>query len=192
MESGIVTDAFLRTSVDNVFACGDCAQIAYTDGDTNHSGALNPGQFLQELNWYGAKRQGAHVAQNILGAPRPYSPPVFFNSSKFFELEFTQVGLPPLGLADIEMTHFHCAKRKALLRIVHERTPPQRVLAFHVIGARVDHSILTEWVENGRSLGDVLQDFQTAQFDVEFGRVPFEMAKRLADHDEQSAQWGGR
>jgi len=154
---GVKVDACLRTSLDGVWAAGDCAEI--------DRGAGRP---LVEQIWYSAKRQGAHVARNLTGPVAPYAPPVFFNSAKFFEVEYTTVGdladAPP-GARSLFRRH---PTRPIAQRIVHHEG---RVLGFNMLGSRWDHALLTRWVETGRSLEWTLAHLAEAQFDVEFGRA---------------------
>ena len=174
--SGVLTDRFLRTTVEHVFACGDCAEIDLEAPSLFDvmGAALGTRKRVIELNWYAAKRQGAVAAHNVLGRMQAYRPPMFFNSSKFFDIEFTNVGFPQLDAKSHPATVFNAPSGRSILRIVHEEPLPQRVLSFNVLGARVDHALLASWVEQRRGLAEVLARFHEAQLDVEFGRVPFE------------------
>jgi NADPH-dependent 2,4-dienoyl-CoA reductase/sulfur reductase-like enzyme len=181
--SGIVTDRYLETSRPGVFACGDCAEIhpAAASPKELESASLASGARINELNWYAAKRQGNLVAQNILGRRQAYSPPLFFNSSKFFDIEFTNIGYAQIDAQAHPATVLQCTKPRATLRIVHETQAPHRVLSFNALGARVDHALLSTWVEEGRGLNEVLERLPEAQFDVEFGRLPFERQTPIKD-----------
>lgn len=167
---GFLVSPTLQTSLPGVFACGDCAEILSPGpgGDVNFEA---PGRALNELIWYSAKRQGELVGHNLFGDELVYRPPLFFNSSKFFDMEYTTVGdvaaasrtNPSLFLLD--------PKGRASVRVVHNQS---RVFGFNVLGARVDHDILGKWISEKRSLDECLERFREAQFDVEFGRIPFE------------------
>lgn len=178
---GILTDRYLRTSLAGTFACGDCAEIDLKANSPAELEANARGAGFNELNWYAAKRQGSLLALNVLGRLKPYEPPLFFNSSKFFELEFTNVGNAQQDAEHHPATVLVSPDNKAILRIVHDDTPGQRVLSFNVLGARVDHAVLSQWVEEQRSLREVLGRLAQAQFDVEFGRVPFARALPFRD-----------
>jgi 3-phenylpropionate/trans-cinnamate dioxygenase ferredoxin reductase subunit len=165
---GILVDGNFRTSLPNVYACGDCTEILVGAG----ANFENPGATLQETIWYSAKLQGECCARSILGDQVTYEPPLFFNSTKFFELEFTTVGNVQLEAARHPAVFISHPKRRASLRIVYEASSTA-VLAFNVLGARVDHDVLARWVTEGRSLGYCQLHWSDAQFDVEFGRVNF-------------------
>lgn len=155
---GVLVDGAFKTSLPDVWSCGDCAEIAQASGPR-----------LLETIWYSAKRQGRLVAGSILGDSVAYTPPTFFNSSKLFELEFTTVGQVmdvPDGTPSILRRH---PSKDASQRIVHDGT---RVLGFNMLGSRWDHTLLSRWVEERQSPAWVLKNLHRAQFDVEFGRLP--------------------
>jgi 3-phenylpropionate/trans-cinnamate dioxygenase ferredoxin reductase subunit len=158
MSRGIHVDRTLETSIPGVFACGDCAMID------------NPGQErrLHETIWYSAKRQGGLVGQNLFGDAREYEPPLFFNSSKFFDIEYTTVGdimrVPP-GTMSIYLKH---PKHDISCRIAHLEG---RVIGFNMLGSRWNHEVLERWVTERRDPEWAMANLKSAQFDVEFGRA---------------------
>lgn len=166
LSHGIVVDAGLRTSLPNVFAAGDCAEVEL------------PGRApLVEQIWYSAKRQGALAARSMLGEPIQYAPPVFFNSSKFFEIEYTTVGRfsgsnqqPP----EAREFYFHYPGRDVSLRIAEQ---DGAVRAFNLLGSRWDHNQCEQWIRERRPLDDVMDRLHQAQFDVEFGRLDLAPAR---------------
>jgi NADPH-dependent 2,4-dienoyl-CoA reductase/sulfur reductase-like enzyme len=154
---GIRVNEKLETSIPGVFACGDCAEIVPAGGKP-----------YVELIWYSAKRQGGIVARNLLGEDVPYTPPVFFNSSKFLDVEFTTVGQVMDVPAGTPSIYRHLPGTPVSQRVVHDG---KRVLGFNMLGSRWDHAVLSRWVEEERSPEYCLQHLNEAQFDVEFGRV---------------------
>lgn len=161
MGRGIRVDRAFRTSLPHVWAAGDCAEIEQGDAST-----------LIETIWYAAKRHGVLAAQSMLGDPVRYEAPIFFNSSKFFDIEFTTVG----DLADTP------PGSTTLYRKMPEKPISQRIVAnardevvgFNMLGSRFDHRILTRWIAEKRGLEWVQKNLRDAQFDVEFGRIPLE------------------
>ena len=158
---GIVVDQTLKTSLDDVYACGDCAEIH----------APNQDKPLIELIWYSAKRQGKLAAENLLGDQVAYEPPIFFNSSKFFEIEYTTVGQVMSLPNGTPTLYLRVPNKNSSLRIVHDNT---KVLGFNALGSRWDHELLEKWIANRRSPEYCLAHLKQAQFDVEFGRIQFE------------------
>jgi NADPH-dependent 2,4-dienoyl-CoA reductase/sulfur reductase-like enzyme len=167
---GIVVDAGFRTSLPSVFAAGDCAELEL------------PGRApLVEQIWYSAKRQGALAARSMLGEPIEYEPPIFFNSSKFFEIEYTTVGRfpresnsTPAPAPIAREFYFRYAGKNVSLRIAEQGGA---VRAFNLLGSRWDHNKFEQWIGERRSLEDVMDRLHQAQFDVEFGRLDLAPAR---------------
>ncbi|MBC7792083.1 MAG: NAD(P)/FAD-dependent oxidoreductase, partial [Clostridia bacterium] len=161
---GVLVDDRFRTSLPDVFACGDCAEISVAD------------KRMTETIWYSAKRHGGVVASNIFGDDIAYIPPVFFNSSKFMHIEFTTVGdteFAPVGTPTIFRKH---RTKDITQRIVHN---DGRVIGFNMLGSRWDNEILARWITERRSPQYALENLREAQMDVEFGRV------KLTDFDQR-------
>jgi NADPH-dependent 2,4-dienoyl-CoA reductase/sulfur reductase-like enzyme len=159
---GVIVDAGFRASLPSVFAAGDCAEIE-----------LSGRAPLVEQLWYSAKRQGALAARSVLGEPIQYEPPIFFNGSKFFEIEYTTVGRfprdsEPAKLPAAHEFYFRYPGKDVSLRIAEQ---DGAVRAFNLLGSRWDHNQCERWIEERRSLDDVMDRLHQAQFDVEFGRL---------------------
>ncbi len=193
---GIVADGAFRTSLPSVFAAGDCAELEL------------PGSApLVEQIWYSAKRQGALAARSMLGEPVQYVPPIFFNSSKFFEIEFTTVGRflrdpkskslpsdPASAIAPQQAQaagarefYFRYPGRDVSLRIAEQNGAVQ---AFNLLGSRWDHNQCEQWIEERRSLEAVMDRLHQAQFDVEFGRLDLAPARAAFQRWNAQAQAG--
>ncbi len=178
MDKGVITGPDFTTSLDNVWAAGDVAEIR------------RPGEKpLIEQIWYSAKRQGELAGRSILGDPVDYRPPVFYNSSKFFEIEFTTVGETvrprkenPLACCDPEgaRSFFHRFPGKEVCLRIAERNGS--VIGFNMLGSRWNHTFFERWILERRSLDFVMEHLQEAQFDVEFGRQNLASAK--ADYQD--------
>jgi NAD(P)H-nitrite reductase large subunit len=152
---GIRVDASFRTSLPGVFAAGDCAEHG----------------FVEQL-WYSAKRQGALAGRAMLGESVRYTPPLFFNSAKFFEIEYTTVGQVTKLPEDAGSWYYRIPNREASVRII---TIGGRVAGFNMLGSRWNHAVLEQWIHDGLTLEQVKSRLPEAQFDVEFGRMPLEV-----------------
>jgi NADPH-dependent 2,4-dienoyl-CoA reductase/sulfur reductase-like enzyme len=166
LSQGVRTDSGFRTSLDNVWAAGDCAEILLPDGSA-----------LVEQNWYSARRQAELAARSICGEPVVYRPPVPFNSAKFFGIEYTSAGqtanLPP----GARQFYARIPRREASIRVVdHDGA----VCGFSMLGSRWDHRLLVRWIEERRPLEWVAAHLREAQFDGEFGRAPLPALERVA------------
>jgi 3-phenylpropionate/trans-cinnamate dioxygenase ferredoxin reductase subunit len=154
---GVSVDSSFRTSVPGVFAAGDCAEI-HRDGHAP----------LIEQIWYSAKRQGRLAALAMLGDAVSYDPPIFFNSSKFFEIEYTTVG-EVNRVPDGARHHFFTLRRRhASIRIVEFE---ERVIGFNMLGSRWNHNQLEQWIAERRDYPYVAARLGDAQFDPEFDRA---------------------
>jgi 3-phenylpropionate/trans-cinnamate dioxygenase ferredoxin reductase subunit len=156
LDRGIVVSPGFRTSLPDVYSAGDCAQV----GD------------LVEQIWYSAKRQGELAARAMLGDAVNYVPPTFYNSAKFFDIEYTTVG---------DLLHLPPGTREYFRRLPNREVTVRLLesegvfLGGNLLGSRWDHTFFERWIAERRSLDYVLARLPEAQFDVEFGRVNLEV-----------------
>lgn len=155
---GVRVDAELRTSLRDVWAAGDCAELDLGEAGTR-----------VETTWYAAKAQGETAGLNLTGRASGYAPKTFFDSAKLFDLEYTTVGDLDALPAHARSVYRRHPSRFMSQRIVHAEG---RVLGFNLIGSRWDHTVLARWIDETRSLPWVLAHLGEAQFDAEFGRAP--------------------
>lgn len=159
---GIQVSTSFATSLPDVWAAGDCSEF------------VAKGKPVVEQIWYSAKRQGELAAQAMLGDSIDYKPPIFFNSSKFFEIEYTTIGV--VNQAPKEAFHFYSRipSSEISIRIVEHQGA---VIGFNLLGSRWNHNELERWVSDRRSLEFVIEHLDEAQFDVEFGRIELEAVR---------------
>ena len=159
-DRGVLVDEALQTNVPGVFAAGDCAQLRRPPGDEPPSRPI----------WYTARLQGATAAFGLLGQPRVYAPGVFFNSAKFFDLEYQTygraTGAPPEGEASWTATD-----GARSVRIQHRTDASRRVVGVTSLGARLRQDVCTTWIAEGVSLDDARRQLDRADFDPEFTRA---------------------
>lgn len=159
MNRGIVTDRRLHTSLNGVWAAGDCAEVPVGDGS----------ETLIEPIWYAAKRHGEFVGRQLSGSRESYTPPRFYNSAKFFHVEYTTIGDWRTIAKGAQSLLLRPKKGGAVsVRLVHHEN---KLVAFNALGSRWDHNIIGRWMDEERSLDWVRSHLREAQFDVEFGRV---------------------
>ncbi len=154
---GIQVDAGFRSSLPHVYAAGDCAEIARA-GEKS---------FVEQI-WYSAKRQGELAAKAMLGDAIDYRPPLFFNSAKFFDLEYTTVGVVNQAPPGAENLFWKHPRREATIRLVAHHGA---LIGANLIGSRWNHTVFERWIHERRSLEYVVENLREAQFDFEFGRL---------------------
>jgi NADPH-dependent 2,4-dienoyl-CoA reductase/sulfur reductase-like enzyme len=156
IDKGIVVNEFLQTNIPGVYAIGDCAQLSNPP----------PGRRPIEAIWYVGKMMGEAVAYNICGDPKPYAPQLWFNSAKFFNIEYQVYGQVPVSY-DGTLDSFFYRKDKKSLRIVFDKRT-QIVVGFQNMGIRLRHEMCESWIEHQTPLEKVLAQLNAAFFDPEF------------------------
>lgn len=165
---GIQVNPNFETNLNDVYAAGDCCEI------------VDEHETFSETIWYSAKLHGRLAGEAMMGALGHYRRPLFYNSSKFFEIEYTTVGQVlnlPTGTPSLYRKH---RSRNASQRIVYGSDGV--VLGFNMLGSRWNHNVLERWINERRTVSFVREHLKDAQFDVEFGRM------NLAEFDEQEIE----
>ena len=161
---GILVDRFQRAGEPRVFAAGDCCEHREPP----------PGRPPTEPIWYTAREQGAIAGLNavahLAGQPlRPYAPGVFFNSAKFFDLEYQVYGRITPDLPSGEKSFFWQGGEHAL-RFQYADTKERPVVGVTALGVRIRQSVCTRWIENGTPLAEAVAHTGHAEFDPELHR----------------------
>ena len=157
---GVLVNAFFETSAPDVYAIGDCAEFR-EDGI---------GSRRVEQLWYTGRRHGKTVAQTICGRRTAYDRGVFFNSAKFFSVEYQTYGTITPKLEEGAKTIFwQDEAAKKLVRITYD-ADSRRVLGFNLIGIRYRQDVCERWILEQRPIDYVLQHLGEANFDPEFYR----------------------
>jgi len=155
---GVKVDEFFRTSAPDVYAIGDCAEF--------RTAPLGRGT-LEQI-WYSGKMHGEQVAANICKESTPYQPGVFFNSAKFFDIEYQTYGhVPPTWTSSVDSLYWEHPDGQRSIRILYEQTS-QKVLGFNLMGVRYRHKVCERWIRNETPIAEVLLDLRAANFDPEF------------------------
>lgn len=152
---GVVVDGGLQTSVEGVFAAGDCASVPW------YHGAKMPEQL-----WYTARDQGRVAGRRLCGDQAEYARGLWYNSAKLMDIEYTTAGLVSMNVEGERNWFFEeRGKVRSTLRVV---TVDDRVIGFNALGRRWDHTVFNRWIAEHRSLRWVLDHVREASFDTEF------------------------
>ena len=158
-DRGILVDECLRTSVSHVYAAGDCAQH-------RQPGA---GEVPIEQLWYTGRMQGETVAHTICGQPTAYRRGIWFNSAKFFNLEYQTYGQAPAGpVAGLDSFYWEHSAGRAALRVYFRASAPHPVVGFNALGLRLRQAVCEQWIRQQAPVATVLAELGAANFDPEF------------------------
>lgn len=157
-DRGILVNRFLETNIENVYAIGDCAQQREPIGNRNSVEAV----------WYTGRMMGETVAQTICGNKMKYNPGHWFNSAKFFEIEYQTYGWvfakPKEGNAHFHWKHDDDSK---CITIEYEQESNQ-FLGINTFGIRMRHEVFDRWLTEKRSADYVMNHLKEANFEPEF------------------------
>lgn len=153
---GILVNEFFETNAPDVYAAGDCAEF-------NADGI---GSRRVEQLWYTGRAHGKTVAYTLCGHRMPYRRGVFFNSAKFFTVEYQTYGeVPARPGSHIRSQLFR--QGRALLRVNSDRKTGQ-VLGFNAMGLRLRQDQCEAWIRSRTPVDQVLKSLAKARFDSEF------------------------
>ncbi len=155
---GVLVNEYLQTSVPGVFAVGDCAELR----------TPRPGRRPIEAIWYTGRMMGETAAYNICDRPTVYDPGIWFNSAKFFDIEYQVYGDVPPAPPDHQLTLYweHPAGQKSI-RLVYDRQT-MAVTGFNLMGIRYRQEVCLKWIHEKTHIEKVLQNLGLANFDPEF------------------------
>ncbi len=159
-KGGVLVNEFLETNVPDVYALGDCVERKYE----------LPGRRIIEQVWYTGRMMGEVVAQTICGNKTKYNPGPWFNSAKFFDIEYQTYGnvwndLRPKE-ADFYWEHDSGVK---CVHVVWDRNTHQ-FLGLNTFGIRMRHECFDTWLREGKSVAFVMGHLDEANFDPEFSQ----------------------
>jgi NAD(P)H-nitrite reductase large subunit len=157
---GFLVNEYLETNIPDIYAAGDCAELR----------SPAPGRRGIEAVWYTGKRMGPVLARTICGERTPFDQGIWFNSAKFFDIEYQVYGDVPQGETEgISQLYWeHPGGRKAV-RLVFE-TESGKILGFNLMGIRYRQEVCEKWIGSGAHIEEVLRDLGAANFDPEFFR----------------------
>jgi NAD(P)H-nitrite reductase large subunit len=158
LHRGILVNEYLETNLSDVYAVGDCVE---------HRQPKEGRKSIEQI-WYTGRIMGETVAQTICGNRTAYQPGVFFNSAKFFDLEYQTYGdVPPQLPEEIQTFYWQHATKEIALRINYH-TDNKAVTGFNALGIRLRHSVCDEWIREQRPFEYVLKHIKEVNFNPEF------------------------
>jgi len=159
-DKGILVNRKLETSEKDIYAIGDCAQQRQT----------LPNRPPVEAVWYTGRMMGEALAQTICGNLFEYNPGNWFNSAKFFDIEYQTYGWvqPQARRKDFEAQfHWKCPSDKRCITISYHNESNE-FLGINTFGIRMKHEVFDRWLTEKRTVDYVIQHLKQANFDPEF------------------------
>ena len=155
---GIRVNKFLETNQPNVYAAGDCAEVKETV----------PGRRPIEAVWYVGRMMGETLGQTLTGNKIAYEPGIWFNSAKFFDIEYQTYGNVASTNQEGESTFYwqHPSKPISFRAVYDSET--KALKGINNFGIRLRHKICDKWIKSQTSIYKVMAELRDANFDPEF------------------------
>lgn len=158
-DKGILINEYFETNIKDIYAIGDCAQFTVP----------LPGRRPIEQVWYTGRMHGETLGYSLGSCEKAaYNPGNWFNSAKFFDIEYQTYGYVPNQLTpELDSFYWEHPTKKLCLRIVYERTG-KKFIGLNAFGIRIRHNVLDTWLNEKRNLDYVVENLHIANFDPEF------------------------
>lgn len=155
---GVLVNEFLETNVPDVYALGDCVERTYD----------LPNRKNIEQVWYTGRMMGEVLAQTLCGNKSKYEPGPWFNSAKFFDIEYQTYGKVGNKLKSTEDEFYweHASGLKSMHFIWNKLT--KQFLGVNSFGIRLRHECFDHWLRDNQSIQFVINHLKEANFDPEF------------------------
>ncbi len=157
-DRGILVNEFFETSVPDVYAIGDCVQHRNPP----------PGRKPVEQVWYTGRIHGETLAPTLCGKTTAYNPAPWFNSAKFFDIEYQTYGTVNPQHAEHETSfYWEHEKGRTCFRAVYNKKD-ETIIGFNALGMRLRHEVCDQWLQEKRKIDDVMANLPQLNFDPEF------------------------
>jgi len=140
-ERGILINEYFETSTPDIYAAGDCAQFRNP----------KPGEPAIEQLWYTGKMQAETLARTICGDKYAYNRGIWFNSAKFFDLEYQTYGQVLPEINDLQKSfYWEHPNGKHAFRANYS-SKDESILGFNFIGIRFRQIIAEDWIRERKT-----------------------------------------
>ena len=158
IEKGIKVNAYFESSVPDVYAIGDCAEFDQSPG---------PGRRTLEQVWYTGRMHGETLAYYFCNQRVSYQPGVWFNSAKFFAIEYQTYGIVrPEPTVAISCFYWEHRLGKVAFRM--ELDEAGKIIGVINLGFRLRHEFFDRAIREKWSGQLVIQQLEEGIFDPEF------------------------
>ena len=158
IDKGILVNDSLETNFPNIYAAGDCAQMRETVR----------GRKPIEAVWYVGRMMGEVAGANLGGKNIVYKPGHWFNSAKFFDIEYQTYGEVLPEPAGRQKQFFWKAKGKNKFMTVAYHPVTNAFLGINTFGIRLRHEYFNNVLKKEMDVGKAIGGISIANFDAEF------------------------
>ncbi|PQV51376.1 pyridine nucleotide-disulfide oxidoreductase [Jejuia pallidilutea] len=155
---GVKVNRYLETNIPDVYAIGDCAE---------QQEGINQRRPIEAV-WYTGRMMGETLAQTICGNRIQYNPGHWFNSAKFFDIEYQTYGWvwaqPKANEARFYWEH---ADGNKCIHINYNKNT-REFIGINTFGIRMRHEFFDKMLNEKQSVDYVLEHLADANFDPEF------------------------
>lgn len=157
-DRGILINEYFETNIPDVFAIGDCAQ------QKKPIGLRKP----IEAVWYTGRIMGETLAQTLTGNRTAYQPGNWFNSAKFFDIEYQTYGwVWPKPLENEQHFYWQHENEPKAVTLSYD-TETKKFLGINTFGIRMRQGVIDGWLNEEKKIDHVLANLRKANFDPEF------------------------
>lgn len=162
IERGIMVNERLQTNIPNVYAVGDCAQFRKPK-------PLHPS--VEQL-WYTGKMHGRVCAFNICDHDITYDRGHWYNSAKFFDVEYHTYGLMFSSTKENEETFFWSHPTKEMFFRITWDKESRAFIGINSFNHRMRHEVAEKWLIEKFTVDKVLENLGEGNFNPEFYEKP--------------------
>ncbi len=167
---GILVDPYLKTSLEDIYAIGDCVEMRIP----------GEGRRSVEAVWYVGRMMGETVAHTVSGYETAYKPGKWFNSAKFFDIEYQTYGnAGNVLLAGEDKFYWEDTSGTKCLKLVFEKET-HILKGINVFGLRMRHEVCDRWLKENRTIFYVMEHLAEVDFNPEFySKSEYEILKQF-------------
>lgn len=158
---GVKVNRFLETNTPNIYAIGDCAEQLEP---------INQRRPVEAV-WYTGRMMGETLAQTLCGNRIMYKPGHWFNSAKFFDIEYQTYGwVWPEPKAHEDHFYWRHDNDKKCIHINYNKNTLE-FIGINTFGIRMRHEFFDKALTDKKSITYVLEHLADANFDPEFYKL---------------------
>ena len=157
-DKGVLVNRKFETNIPGIYAIGDCAQFREP----------LEGRKPVEQVWYTARIQGETLGLILTGKNIEYNPGPWFNSAKFFDIEYQTYGMVSAKPKDFE-EHFYWENKcgKIAFRMVSSKETGE-LIAINTLGYRIRHELCDKLIQQKAKADEAISRMNELNFDPEF------------------------